>query len=303
MRQDLRARRRPAARERGGGLMASPRRPPPRADRRRRRADALALPPHAPDPALRGGGAFALPEGRGARHDAPLQRRGGLGHRRRQRARARTTAWPAPTAATGTRSRIGTSPQGLLDELLGRSTGVCGGRAGSMNVIDLEHGLIGCYGIVGGSISAALGRLAGAARARGNVAVAYFGDGATNQAYFHECLNFARVFSLPAVFVCENNLYGEFTPMEQVTAGEIRGARRRPRHRLRERRRHGRVGDARGRAARDRARPRRSRAGVPRDAGLPLRRPLAQRPGQATASRASSSAGRSAIRCCSAAGG
>ena len=90
-----------------------------------------------------------------------------------------------------------------------------------MNVIDLEHGLIGCYGIVGGSISAALGASL-ALKGTGNVAVAYFGDGATNQAYFHECLNFARVFSLPAVFVCENNLYGEFTPMEQVTAGEIR---------------------------------------------------------------------------------
>ena len=116
---------------------------------------------------------------------------------------------------------LGTSPQGLLDELLGRSTGVCGGRAGSMNVIDLEHGLIGCFGIVGGSISAALGASL-ALRGTGNVAVAYFGDGATNQAYFHECLNFARVFNLPAVFVCENNLYGEFTPMEQVTAGQIR---------------------------------------------------------------------------------
>jgi acetoin:2,6-dichlorophenolindophenol oxidoreductase subunit alpha len=113
---------------------------------------------------------------------------------------------------------IGTSPQGLLDELLGRSTGVCGGRAGSMNVIDLEHGLIGCFGIVGGSISAALGASL-ALRGTGNVAVTYFGDGATNQAYFHECLNFARVFSLPAIFVCENNLYGEFTPMASVTAG------------------------------------------------------------------------------------
>ncbi len=116
---------------------------------------------------------------------------------------------------------LGTSPQGLLDELLGRASGVCGGRAGSMNVIDLEHGLIGCYGIVGGSISAALGASL-ALKGTGNVAVAYFGEGATNQAYFHECLNFARVFALPAVFVCENNLYGEFTPMEQVTAGEIR---------------------------------------------------------------------------------
>jgi acetoin:2,6-dichlorophenolindophenol oxidoreductase subunit alpha len=53
------------------------------------------------------------------------------------------------------------------------------------------------------------------------VAVAFFGDGATNQGYFHECLNFARVHELPVVYVCENNRYGEFTPFEQVTAGEI----------------------------------------------------------------------------------
>jgi TPP-dependent pyruvate/acetoin dehydrogenase alpha subunit len=113
---------------------------------------------------------------------------------------------------------IGTSPQGLLDELLGRSTGVCGGRAGSMNVIDLEHGLVGCYGIVGGSIAAATGAALSAKR-QGRVAAAFFGDGATNQGYFHECLNFAAVAALPAVFVCENNLYGEFTPMAAVTAG------------------------------------------------------------------------------------
>jgi acetoin:2,6-dichlorophenolindophenol oxidoreductase subunit alpha len=116
---------------------------------------------------------------------------------------------------------LGVEPQGLLDELLGRSTGVCGGRAGSMNVIDLEHRLIGCFGIVGGSIAAATGG-ALALKRTGGVAVAFFGDGATNQGYFAECLNFAKVFSLPAVYVCENNLYGEFTPYEQVTAGEIR---------------------------------------------------------------------------------
>src|SRR3954452_18113495 len=86
---------------------------------------------------------------------------------------------------------LGVEPQGLLDELLGRSTGVCGGRAGSMNVIDLEHRLIGCFGIVGGSIAAATGA-ALALKGTGNVAVAYFGEGATNQAYFHECLNFTR---------------------------------------------------------------------------------------------------------------
>ncbi|MGZ4285331.1 MAG: thiamine pyrophosphate-dependent dehydrogenase E1 component subunit alpha [Solirubrobacteraceae bacterium] len=112
----------------------------------------------------------------------------------------------------------GTDPEPLAAEMLGRATGVCGGRAGSMNVIDLEHGLVGCYGIVGGSIAAALGAAMSAKRQR-RVAAALFGDGATNQAYFHECLNMAKVFSLPAVFVCENNFYGEFTPMVSVTAG------------------------------------------------------------------------------------
>jgi acetoin:2,6-dichlorophenolindophenol oxidoreductase subunit alpha len=112
----------------------------------------------------------------------------------------------------------GTAPEPLAAEMLGRAAGVCGGRAGSMNVIDLEHGLIGCFGIVGGSIAAATGA-ALTARSTGGVAVAFFGDGAANQAYFHECLNFAQVLALPAVFVCENNLYGEFTPMEQVTGG------------------------------------------------------------------------------------
>jgi acetoin:2,6-dichlorophenolindophenol oxidoreductase subunit alpha len=93
-----------------------------------------------------------------------------------------------------------------------------------MNVVDLEHGLVGCFGIVGASIGAATGAALSARRTR-NVAVAFFGDGATNQAYFHECLNFAQVASLPVVFVCENNFYGEFTPMRQVTAGADIAAR------------------------------------------------------------------------------
>ena len=112
----------------------------------------------------------------------------------------------------------GTQPGELVAEMLGRSSGVCGGRAGSMNVVDLEHGLIGCFGIVGGSIAAALGA-ALSAKGNGHVSVAFFGDGAVNQAYFHECLNMAKVLTLPAVFVCENNFYGEFTPMATVTAG------------------------------------------------------------------------------------
>jgi acetoin:2,6-dichlorophenolindophenol oxidoreductase subunit alpha len=115
---------------------------------------------------------------------------------------------------------LGVDPAALMAELLGRSTGVCGGRAGSMNVVDLEHRLIGCFGIVGGSIAAATGAALALKRV-GGVAVAFFGDGATNQGYFHECLNFARVHELPVVYVCENNRYGEFTPFEQVTAGEI----------------------------------------------------------------------------------
>jgi TPP-dependent pyruvate/acetoin dehydrogenase alpha subunit len=117
---------------------------------------------------------------------------------------------------------LGTEPEALLAELLGRATGVNGGRAGSMNVVDPEHGLIGCYGIVGGSIAAATGA-AVALRGSGSIAVAYFGDGATNQAYFFECLNFAKVLELPVVFVCENNGYGEYTPTEAVTAGPITG--------------------------------------------------------------------------------
>jgi TPP-dependent pyruvate/acetoin dehydrogenase alpha subunit len=112
----------------------------------------------------------------------------------------------------------GTDPEALAAEMLGRATGVCGGRAGSMNVIDVEHGLVGCFGIVGGSIAAATGAALSASR-QGRVAAAFFGDGAANQGYFHECLNFAQVLGLPAVFVCENNLYGEFTPMGTVTAG------------------------------------------------------------------------------------
>ncbi|HKH16909.1 MAG TPA: thiamine pyrophosphate-dependent dehydrogenase E1 component subunit alpha [Solirubrobacteraceae bacterium] len=112
----------------------------------------------------------------------------------------------------------GTGPEGMAAEMLGRVSGTCGGRSGSMNVIDRAHGLVGCYGIVGGSIAAATGAGLSAQR-QGRVAVAFFGDGATNQAYFFECLNFAKVLDLPVVFVCENNWYGEFTPMQKVTAG------------------------------------------------------------------------------------
>jgi acetoin:2,6-dichlorophenolindophenol oxidoreductase subunit alpha len=117
---------------------------------------------------------------------------------------------------------LGVDPQALLDEMLARATGINGGRAGSMNVTSPADRLIGSFGIVGGSIAAATGAALALNRTTGGVAVAYFGDGAMNQGYVFECLNFAQVQKLPLVLVCENNGYGEYTPFRAVTAGEIR---------------------------------------------------------------------------------
>ena len=117
---------------------------------------------------------------------------------------------------------LGVDPQKLLDEMLARETGINGGRAGSMNVTSPGDRLIGSFGIVGGSIAAATGAALALKKTTGGVAVAYFGDGAMNQAYVFECLNFCQVLKLPLVFVCENNGYGEYTPFQSVTAGEIR---------------------------------------------------------------------------------
>jgi TPP-dependent pyruvate/acetoin dehydrogenase alpha subunit len=117
---------------------------------------------------------------------------------------------------------LGIDPQKLLDEMLARETGINGGRAGSMNVNSPADRLIGSFGIVGGSIAAATGAALALKRTTGGVAVAYFGDGAMNQGYVFECLNFCQVLKLPLLLVCENNGYGEYTPFRSVTAGEIR---------------------------------------------------------------------------------
>lgn len=112
----------------------------------------------------------------------------------------------------------GVDPSALAAEMMGRASGICGGRAGSMNILDPSHGLLGGFCIVGGSLGAAVG--AGLAlRGTGRAAVAFFGDGATNQGYFGECINFAAVLNLPVLFVCENNGYGEYTAWDRVTAG------------------------------------------------------------------------------------
>jgi acetoin:2,6-dichlorophenolindophenol oxidoreductase subunit alpha len=117
---------------------------------------------------------------------------------------------------------LGVDPQKLLDEMLARESGINGGRAGSMNVNSPGDRLIGSFGIVGGSIAAATGAALALKRTTGGVAVAYFGDGAMNQGYVFECLNFCQVLKLPLLLVCENNGYGEYTPFRSVTAGEIR---------------------------------------------------------------------------------
>lgn len=116
--------------------------------------------------------------------------------------------------------------EGLMAEILGKGDGMCGGRSGSMHVIDLPHGNLGTNGIVGGGIPLAAGA-ALAARARGlnDVSVCFFGDGALNQGLLHECMNMAAIWKLAVIFVCENNGYGEFTAIDDVTAGPSLTAR------------------------------------------------------------------------------
>jgi acetoin:2,6-dichlorophenolindophenol oxidoreductase subunit alpha len=114
----------------------------------------------------------------------------------------------------------GLEPEPMLAEILGKATGYCRGKGGSMHVACFARGVTGANGIVGGGIPMALG-LAEAARTLGTagVAVSFFGDGAANQGTFHETLNLAALWRAPTVFVCENNGYTEFTPVERVTAG------------------------------------------------------------------------------------
>jgi TPP-dependent pyruvate/acetoin dehydrogenase alpha subunit len=109
----------------------------------------------------------------------------------------------------------------LMGELLGRANGICGGKGGSMHLTDVSHGAMGSYAIVGAHMPIAAGAAwAAKERATGQVAVCFFGDGTTNIGAFHEALNLAAVWKLPVVFVCENNLYMEYTPIAEVTAVE-----------------------------------------------------------------------------------
>lgn len=121
----------------------------------------------------------------------------------------------------------GAEPEKMMAELLGKSTGYCRGRGGSMHIVDFDLGIIGTNGIVGGGIPIAAGAAWGDAYlGRDTVTVAFFGDGAANQGVLLEAMNLAAVWKAPVIFVCENNLYGEWTRTDELTAGKIheRGA-------------------------------------------------------------------------------
>src|SRR5271154_2607029 len=115
----------------------------------------------------------------------------------------------------------GASMEGMLGELMLRDIGLMRGKGGSMHLTSVEHGVFGSYAIVGAHLPIACGA-AWRAQYLGekDVAVCFFGDGTTNIGAFHEALNFAAVWKLPVVFVCENNLYMEYTPIGEVTAVE-----------------------------------------------------------------------------------
>jgi acetoin:2,6-dichlorophenolindophenol oxidoreductase subunit alpha len=113
----------------------------------------------------------------------------------------------------------GATPEACLAELMSRATGLCGAKGGSMHLTVADGNMLGSYAIVGSHLPIACGAAWSAKlRGSGQVAVAFFGDGATNIGAFHEALNLAAVWKLPALFVCENNLYMEYTPIASVTA-------------------------------------------------------------------------------------
>jgi acetoin:2,6-dichlorophenolindophenol oxidoreductase subunit alpha len=113
----------------------------------------------------------------------------------------------------------GATPAECLAELMSKATGICKAKGGSMHLTKASTGMLGSYAIVGAHLPMAVGAAWSAKlRGSGQIAVAFFGDGATNIGAFHEALNLAAVWKLPVVFVCENNLYMEYTPIASVTS-------------------------------------------------------------------------------------
>ena len=115
---------------------------------------------------------------------------------------------------------LGMTPETAFAELMGKATGGSGGVGGSMHLIDFAKGNIGANAIVGAGLPIAVGAAVGfQMQHRPNVALTFFGDGATNIGTFHEALNMAAVWKAPVVFIITNNLYGEYSPLATTTAG------------------------------------------------------------------------------------
>jgi pyruvate dehydrogenase E1 component alpha subunit len=115
----------------------------------------------------------------------------------------------------------GVPPAKLLAELMGREGGLCRGLGGSMHIVDVEHGLLGATGVVGGNVPLAVGSALAARHAGSDaVAVVFFGDGAVQSGVFVESVNLATLWRLPVLLVCENNGFAEFTPRSVHTTVE-----------------------------------------------------------------------------------
>lgn len=114
----------------------------------------------------------------------------------------------------------GASVDRMFAELLGKEAGFCRGKGGSMHIADQENGNLGANAIVGGSMGIATGAaLSIKMRKSDQVAVCFFGDGALGQGLLYEVMNMAKLWQLPVIYVCENNLYGEYTHFSETTAG------------------------------------------------------------------------------------
>jgi TPP-dependent pyruvate/acetoin dehydrogenase alpha subunit len=118
----------------------------------------------------------------------------------------------------------GASPDRMFAELLGKEAGYCRGKGGSMHIADPATGNLGANAIVGGSVGIATGAAFAAKRlGNGRVAVCFFGEGALGQGSLYEVMNLAQLWKLPVIYVCENNLYCEYTHFSETTAGTILG--------------------------------------------------------------------------------
>ncbi|HEY7122657.1 MAG TPA: thiamine pyrophosphate-dependent dehydrogenase E1 component subunit alpha [Ktedonobacterales bacterium] len=116
----------------------------------------------------------------------------------------------------------GASVDRMFAELLGKAAGYCRGKGGSMHIADQEMGNLGANAIVGGSAALATGAaLSSKMRGSNQVTVCFFGDGALGQGVLYEAMNMAALWKLPVIYVCENNLYTEYTPIGETAAGEI----------------------------------------------------------------------------------